>query len=176
MSHNKYRCRRGCRQTVQLPVSQSAFKLIWCRLLNSSYGCCWWPINTSRISTLKPSGETEEELLTYSMMVQTEQQKLEQLEHCRVQEEQARRSHWEHGVLDPWLFWQTQQPVWATVAPKTESRHPYGTLQERWTYKSVTTLASAGGKAELKQQPAFGLWVKWLFVLWAVPFWKVQVH
>ena len=50
-------------------------------------------------------------------MVQTEQQRPEQLEHCRVQEEQARRSHWEQGVLDPWIFWHTQQPVGATAGP-----------------------------------------------------------
>ena len=51
------------------------------------------------------------------MMEQTEQQRLEQLEHCRVQEEQASLSHWEHGVLDPLLFWHTQQPVEAADAP-----------------------------------------------------------
>lgn len=57
------------------------------------------------------------------MIVQTEQQRLEQLEHCRVQEEQACRSHWEHRVLDPWLFWHTQQPVGATGAPKNRPIH-----------------------------------------------------
>lgn len=35
------------------------------------------------------------------MIVQTEQQRLEQLEHCLVQEVHVERSHWEHGVLDP---------------------------------------------------------------------------
>lgn len=41
---------------------------------------------------------------THSVMEHTEQQRLEQLEHCRMQEEHAGRSHWEHGVLDPWLL------------------------------------------------------------------------
>lgn len=43
-------------------------------------------------------------ILTYSVIVHTEQQRLEQLEHWRKHEEQARRSHWEHKVLDLWLF------------------------------------------------------------------------
>lgn len=38
------------------------------------------------------------------MIVHTEQQRLEQLEHWRRHEEQARRSHWEQHVLDLWFF------------------------------------------------------------------------
>lgn len=34
-------------------------------------------------------------------MVQTEQHRLQQLEHCLVQEAQASLSHWEHSVLEP---------------------------------------------------------------------------
>ena len=42
--------------------------------------------------------------VTYSMTVQTEQQGLEQLEHCWMQEGQAGRSHWEHCLLVLWAF------------------------------------------------------------------------
>lgn len=55
---------------------------------------------------------------TYSIVVQTEQQELEQQEHCLVQEEQASRSHWEHRVSAPWLFRHTQQPVGPPNGPK----------------------------------------------------------
>lgn len=61
---------------------------------------------------------TEQEMIfTHSVIVHTEQQRLEQLEHWRKHEEQARRSHWEHDVLDLWLFWHTQQHVGAAHTP-----------------------------------------------------------
>lgn len=56
---------------------------------------------------------------THSVMEHTEQHRLEQLEHSRVQEEQAGRSHWEHVVLDPWFLWHTQQEAGAAATPTT---------------------------------------------------------
>lgn len=53
------------------------------------------------------------------MTVQTEQQDLEQLAHCWMQEGQAGRSHWEHGLLVPWAFWHTQHPTGANAEPWT---------------------------------------------------------
>lgn len=44
------------------------------------------------------------------MTVQTEQQRLAQFEHFRLQEEQGSRSHCEQDVLHGALFWHTQQP------------------------------------------------------------------
>lgn len=88
---------------------------------------------------------------THSVMEHTEQQRLEQLEHCRVQEEQAGRSHWEHGVLDPWLLWHTQQPAGA-AAPPTQEAHNHKEGRKKSVtraYKSETMLTSAGKKHEL---------------------------
>lgn len=60
---------------------------------------------------------TRNSMRTYSVIVHTEQQRLEQLEHWRRHEGQARRSHWAHDVRDSWFFWHTQQHVGATDTP-----------------------------------------------------------
>lgn len=84
---------------------------------------------------------------THSVMEHTEQHRLEQLEHSRVQEEQAGRSHREHVVLDPWFLWHTQQEAGAAATPTQEKPHGPSSLifsKFQKASKSVTMLTSAG--------------------------------
>lgn len=84
-------------------------------------------------------------------MEHTEQHRLEQLEHSRVQEEQAGRSHWEHIVFDPWFLWHTQQEAGAAAAPTQGTSHEGESFKKKFkmTLKSVTMLTSAGQEQEL---------------------------
>lgn len=84
-------------------------------------------------------------------MEHTEQHRLEQLEHSRVQEGQAGRSHWEHIVFDPWFLWHTQQEAGAAAAPTQERGGGRGRVEKKFKMrlKSVTMLTSAGQEQEL---------------------------
>lgn len=82
-------------------------------LLTAVWNRLGWLLTPSRN---RMTGEGYEHM-THSTTVHTEQQKLEQLEHCRVQEGQAWRSHWEHRLLLPWIFWHTQQPAGPAGTP-----------------------------------------------------------
>lgn len=99
---------------------------LFCREPNTNRGQEEVPLKclvTKKCAILRSSLENKASLWTHSVMEHTEQQGLEQLEHSRVQEEQAGRSHWEHVVLEPWFLWHTQQEAGAAAAPTREKPH-----------------------------------------------------